>query len=133
MNILNGANLIDRRICNHDRHFPLLRYRVQVIEKVPRSVLLSGVSRFESARVHQVWTIQTASYAQDAVYGIDGTQTCAEFPIDAIFARPQGIFSTISFCQFDVDARIREQVVLNQNLLWCDFHRRIDKDNCRWV
>ena len=51
----------------------------------------------------------------------------ASYAQDAISTRPQGTSSAIGFSQFDVDTGIGEKVVLNQGLLWRDFHRRLDK------
>ena len=46
MEIFDCAKLVDCRICEHDRHLPLVRYGVDAIEKVPWSILLSEVGQF---------------------------------------------------------------------------------------
>ena len=51
--VFDGAQFIDRWICDHDCHSPLVWYCVEGIEKVPLSVLLSGRSRFKLERLHR--------------------------------------------------------------------------------
>lgn len=80
--------------------------------------------------VHQAWGRE--SYAKNAVYSVDGTQSCSEFHIDSIFAGPQRIFIRVYHCWFDMQACIGEHVIQKIELLGRLLHRRIDeKDRCR--
>ena len=97
MEIFNCAILIDRRICEHDRHLPLVRYGIQTIEtRVDFAVGSKPIylNQFKST----TWTALAVAYTKDTMHRFDGTDTCSQFPIDAIFACPQGIFGPICFC-----------------------------------
>lgn len=55
--VFDEAKLVDRRIGDHDRHLPLVRYGVEVAEEIPWSVLLYG----QKTRKRKSNQISTAS------------------------------------------------------------------------